>query len=57
MVGKTDTSGNNSESDSIDSSRLDESHSPPFTPDVPTHLIRRSQRSHRQIDFGPYVTS
>ena len=42
MVGNTDTSGNISESVSID---------------VPTRPIRRSQRSHRQIDFGPYVTS
>ena len=42
MVGDTDTSGNISESVSID---------------VPTHPICRSQRSHRQIDFGSYVPS
>ena len=55
MVGNTDTSGNNSESDCIDSSRLVGSHSPPFTPDVPTYLIRRSQRSHRQNDLDPML--
>ena len=46
-------------------SRLNEPPSPPLTPAVPTVQeplcltppICQSQQSHRQIDFGPYVTS
>ena len=65
MVENTDTPVNISVSDSMDPPRLDGQPSPQHTPTVPTVQrpplpiapIRRSQRSHRPIDFGPSVTS
>ena len=65
MVENTDTPVNISVSDSMDPPRLDGPPSPPHTPTVPTvqgpplpvPQICQSQRSHRPIDFGPYVTS
>ena len=58
MIGNTNTSGNISEYDSIDSSRLDRPLSPPFTPDVPTHpttLIRLSNNLIHKLILDPML--